>query len=105
MRTCDGSIGARGVPVTRRSEEHTSELQSLIRNSYAVFCLKKKNNKQKKSYNHLIKLETRRIKIHNVVKNIKAREDTYDTKNTKTQYVNKKQANTENHHITRTKNS
>src|SRR3546814_6477687 len=26
----------------RRSEEHTSELQSLIRNSYAVFCLKKK---------------------------------------------------------------
>src|SRR3546814_3211169 len=31
-----------GVP---RSEEHTSELQSLMRNSYAVFCLKKKNNK------------------------------------------------------------
>src|SRR3546814_3253342 len=28
----------------RRSEEHTSELQSLMRNSYAVFCLKKKNN-------------------------------------------------------------
>src|SRR3546814_3964273 len=28
---------------TRRSEEHTSELQSLMRNSYAVFCLKKKN--------------------------------------------------------------
>src|SRR3546814_9198914 len=27
---------------TRRSEEHTSELQSLMRNSYAVFCLKKK---------------------------------------------------------------
>src|SRR3546814_10867672 len=30
-----------------RSEEHTSELQSLMRNSYAVFCLKKKNNKVK----------------------------------------------------------
>src|SRR3546814_3871351 len=29
-----------------RSEEHTSELQSLMRISYAVFCLKKKNNKQ-----------------------------------------------------------
>src|SRR3546814_3364902 len=29
-----------------RSEEHTSELQSLMRNSYAVFCLKKKNNDQ-----------------------------------------------------------
>src|SRR3546814_4638296 len=32
-----------------RSEEHTSELQSLMRISYAVFCLKKKNNKQIKS--------------------------------------------------------
>src|SRR3546814_3237405 len=30
--------------VDRRSEEHTSELQSLMRNSYAVFCLKKKNH-------------------------------------------------------------
>src|SRR3546814_3941304 len=30
----------------QRSEEHTSELQSLMRNSYAVFCLKKKNEKQ-----------------------------------------------------------
>src|SRR3546814_1008678 len=29
-----------------RSEEHTSELQSLMRNSYAVFCLKKKNNRR-----------------------------------------------------------
>src|SRR3546814_5826123 len=29
--------------VTERSEEHTSELQSLMRISYAVFCLKKKN--------------------------------------------------------------
>src|SRR3546814_8883103 len=28
-------------PLTRRSEEHTSELQSLMRISYAVFCLKK----------------------------------------------------------------
>src|SRR3546814_1483280 len=30
-----------------RSEEHTSELQSLMRISYAVFCLKKKKKKQK----------------------------------------------------------
>src|SRR3546814_6106304 len=30
-------------PRRRRSEEHTSELQSLLRNSYAVFCSKKKN--------------------------------------------------------------
>src|SRR3546814_8372155 len=33
-------------PVKGRSEEHTSELQSLMRNSYAVFCLKKKKQKQ-----------------------------------------------------------
>src|SRR3546814_10307802 len=33
-----------GDPV-RRSEEHTSELQSLMRTSYAVFCLKTKNSK------------------------------------------------------------
>src|SRR3546814_3285102 len=31
------------VPAVTRSEEHTSELQSLMRISYAVFCLKKKN--------------------------------------------------------------
>src|SRR3546814_9433652 len=34
-----------------RSEEHTSELQSLMRISYAVFCLKKKNKKTKKKKN------------------------------------------------------
>src|SRR3546814_2995472 len=34
--------GADGWRVTPRSEEHTSELQSLMRISYAVFCLKKK---------------------------------------------------------------
>src|SRR3546814_2254969 len=33
------------LPMFLRSEEHTSELQSLMRISYAVFCLKKKNNK------------------------------------------------------------
>src|SRR3546814_10137993 len=33
-----------------RSEEHTSELQSLMRISYAVFCLQKKNHKSHKSY-------------------------------------------------------
>src|SRR3546814_10256991 len=35
-----------GDRVRRRSEEHTSELQSLMRISYAVFCLKKKNKEQ-----------------------------------------------------------
>src|SRR3546814_7601005 len=35
---------------TERSEEHTSELQSLVRISYAVFCLKKKTYNQSKPY-------------------------------------------------------
>src|SRR3546814_4745595 len=34
-----------------RSEEHTSELQSLMRISYAVFCLKNKNKTRERSYN------------------------------------------------------
>src|SRR3546814_3843356 len=37
--------GGRWRSSTRRSEEHTSELQSLMRISYAVFCLKKKKTK------------------------------------------------------------
>src|SRR3546814_8443576 len=36
-----------GAETAERSEEHTSELQSLMRISYAVFCLKKKNNKNR----------------------------------------------------------
>src|SRR3546814_4049839 len=35
--------GVTSTPPRPRSEEHTSELQSLMRSSYAVFCLKKKN--------------------------------------------------------------
>src|SRR3546814_4995554 len=43
----DGSLAARDCTITywragQRSEEHTSELQSLMRSSYAVFCLRKK---------------------------------------------------------------
>src|SRR3546814_10651058 len=36
------------LPGHRRSEEHTSEIQSLMRISYAVFCWKKKTNKKQK---------------------------------------------------------
>src|SRR3546814_8245213 len=39
-----------GLFVGVRSEEHTSELQSLMRISYAVFCLKKKTSAQKSPY-------------------------------------------------------
>src|SRR3546814_9567497 len=42
----DGTIYPRLWPAARRSEEHTSELQSLMRISYAVFCLKKKKYKK-----------------------------------------------------------
>src|SRR3546814_7006835 len=45
----------RGQTVAR-SEEHTSELQSLMRISYAVFCLKKKTKNKKKSSNHNTRL-------------------------------------------------
>src|SRR3546814_4396740 len=41
-----------GVLSLGRSEEHTSELQSLMRISYAVFCLKKKTNKHTKHHTH-----------------------------------------------------
>src|SRR3546814_972252 len=41
--------GWRLTVIILRSQEHTSELQSLMRNSYAVFCLKKKNKKKDKS--------------------------------------------------------
>src|SRR3546814_9633307 len=36
------------VIADKRSEEHTSELQSLMRNSYAVFCLKTKNKRERR---------------------------------------------------------
>src|SRR3546814_7811483 len=44
-----GMKKGRGFPRPFRSDEHTSELQSLIRNSYAVFCLKKKQEINKKA--------------------------------------------------------
>src|SRR3546814_7717708 len=47
--------------VPHRSEEHTSELQSLMRISYAVFCLKKKKQRRSTSP-HIC---TTRIHIHN----------------------------------------
>src|SRR3546814_2716143 len=47
LRRSTGAARPRRLPALRqgpRSEEHTSELQSLMRISYAVFCLKKKKN-------------------------------------------------------------
>src|SRR3546814_3100994 len=42
-----GRVGHGHGKARERSEEHTSELQSLMRISYAVFCLKKKKNHKK----------------------------------------------------------
>src|SRR3546814_10826209 len=47
-----------GAHVMRRSEEHTSELQSLMRTSYAVFCLKKKKHERKYNCNTVIAYQT-----------------------------------------------
>src|SRR3546814_7884227 len=53
---CSAAIQADiGAQRSLRSEEHTSELQSLMRISYAVFCLKKKTNKtrtNRTTHNH-----------------------------------------------------
>src|SRR3546814_8206305 len=55
---CAGASGA-SRPITstfgsfHKSEEHTSELQSLMRISYAVFCLKKKKTKSTQCHNTL----------------------------------------------------
>src|SRR3546814_10720398 len=47
LRVGAGMLEVRGQEHHVRSEEHTSELQSLMRSSYAVFCLKKKNTIEK----------------------------------------------------------
>src|SRR3546814_2726879 len=49
-------------PIPARSEEHTSELQSLMRISYAVFCLKKKKKHNKQ--NHLTQLEYKKYNTY-----------------------------------------
>src|SRR3546814_2946439 len=49
-RRCNCRSERRPECQRRRSEEHTSELQSLMRISYAVFCLKKKKIKYKSRY-------------------------------------------------------
>src|SRR3546814_2153563 len=49
-----------------RSEEHTSELQSLMRISYAVFCLKKKNNTLKQHHHCASSIQCNKPYEHNV---------------------------------------
>src|SRR3546814_1477183 len=76
LRRCDrqgealgrqGQVRPQDRPVVvDRSEEHTSELQSLMRISYAVFCLKKKNTKEDPKHPRLHKHEhTQNNQKHN----------------------------------------
>src|SRR3546814_445993 len=69
----DERAGLLGTGITRlRSEEHTSELQSLMRSSYAVFCLKKKKENEnthrkiltKKTHSNKTTYKTKYTKIH-----------------------------------------
>src|SRR3546814_7620730 len=56
QRIDDTRVEHRGRPA--RSEEHTSELQSLMRISYAVFCLKKKKKRTKETKRAHLKTKT-----------------------------------------------
>src|SRR5213594_5242210 len=58
----DGGGGDRSGYGRRRSEEHTSELQSRTLISYAVFCLKKKKKKNKKKKYILNKIKKKKKK-------------------------------------------
>src|SRR3546814_8133551 len=58
QRGLAGAVGADQPGDLARSEEHTSELQSLMRISYAVFCLKKKKKKHSTYVHHLTNPKT-----------------------------------------------
>src|SRR3546814_5270754 len=72
-RSSEEEAGAPAGAGAARSEEHTSELQSLMRISYAVFCLKKKTNKNKQNPNitvnniTIISIHHSKITIENYV--------------------------------------
>src|SRR3546814_3585485 len=60
-----GNIYLAKVTRVERSEEHTSELPSLMRISYAVFCLKKKNTSQKHSQSNRSSTQSTKPKLKN----------------------------------------
>src|SRR3546814_2158213 len=57
---------ARGLHLLDRSEEHTSELQSLMRISYAVFCLKKKKINMQKQYYHVLQRQVTHVTLKHI---------------------------------------
>src|SRR3546814_7003415 len=56
-----------GAWLVGRSEEHTSELQSLMRISYAVFCLKKKNTRNKQQTTTVTHIINKLTNYHNYI--------------------------------------
>src|SRR3546814_3071550 len=63
----DSAAGSALSALALRSEEHTSELQSLMRISYAVFCLKKKKTRQTKTHHYNDQNPQHKVTIHPVV--------------------------------------
>src|SRR3546814_8650428 len=65
--------GHRATGLEERSEEHTSELQSLMRISYAVFCLKKKKTNKNKHKKHRYRRtpanNPNTLKLHSLISN------------------------------------
>src|SRR3546814_3095927 len=71
-----GKLGAGKRGAVRRSEEHTSELQSLMRISYAVFCLKKKTHTTKCNVEMMTEQDMKQKNdiVHNIRKDESDRE-------------------------------
>src|SRR3546814_2278451 len=68
-RTTDVDRDDVGALLGERSEEHTSELQSLMRISYAVFCLKKKNKTHNKNNNKLNSTTDSNVILYTIIHN------------------------------------
>src|SRR3546814_4346939 len=79
------SLSSNSSSSAARSEEHTSELQSLMRISYAVFCLKKKNNK--KTQHHLTTSITEDYQHNHTTDQMHHPLKTQDNKNIHTQHI------------------
>src|SRR3546814_9384164 len=85
-----GHIGGAVRRFRLRSEEHTSELQSLMRTSYAVFCLKKKNQSTEIiKHHHDNQTQDPQRTHHNIKMNTKSTQTSSDTRRIKPKRNNK----------------
>src|SRR3546814_10779788 len=76
VRAKNDCVLTRNPGATERSEEHTSELQSLMRISYAVFCLKKKQKKKENTHEPKQENNERNIRTDTSTKRTPLRRDT-----------------------------